>query len=453
MPWRPFLLTLWNYQGNMALYYFLLRAWIHLGDSEFVVRSLSVVFAVLTIPAIYFLGERLFDRATGLTAAVLLSVHSFHIQWSQEARGYSLLTLLLVVAAYFLVCAMESKTEGLGYWIAFSIAAALSFYAHIFAVFVLLAFALSIAFPKPYRVRTRTVVIVAILFEHLIAPMALFVLLQRTGSQLAWLHRPSFADISEFLLLLTSEGGILLLVIYLSLAGLAFVRPAGAGGSEAWTEGGSKKDKWGLRLLLLWLLLPPLITLAVSPVKPLFSPRYMLLCVPALVLLAARGLTLLYSLPAARRWVGAAAAVLLVSLSAWGTREYFVNFAAENTDWRSAVNYILQNQQPGDGVFIYTSHALCYRYYADHAEREHRVATAPDVLYPPDPRRPISRYEVASDTAGRERVWLLLHDVEENPVELDIIQSTLAKGFQPKEKHAFPGKILITLVLFVRTPR
>jgi mannosyltransferase len=141
IPLRPFLYTLWSYQGNMALYYFLLRAWIHFGDSEFVVRSLSVLFAVLTIPAIYFLGKRLFDRTTGLTAAVLLSVHSFHVQWSQEARGYSLLTLLLVLAAYFLICAMESKEESLGYWIAFTVTAALSFYAHIFAGFVLATFA------------------------------------------------------------------------------------------------------------------------------------------------------------------------------------------------------------------------------------------------------------------------------------------------------------------------
>src|SRR3984893_2313686 len=103
MPWRPFLGLLWSYQGNMTLYYFLLRAWIHLGDSEFVVRSLSVLFGVLTIPAIYMLGMRLFDRATGVTAAALLSVHSFHIHWSQETRAYSLLTLLLVLTTYALI--------------------------------------------------------------------------------------------------------------------------------------------------------------------------------------------------------------------------------------------------------------------------------------------------------------------------------------------------------------
>ena len=49
----------------MALYYVLLRGWIHLGDSEFMVRALSVLMGVLTIPAIYYLGKQLFDRPTG----------------------------------------------------------------------------------------------------------------------------------------------------------------------------------------------------------------------------------------------------------------------------------------------------------------------------------------------------------------------------------------------------
>jgi mannosyltransferase len=456
MPWRPFLETLWSYQGNMTLYYLLLRGWIHFGDSEFAVRSLSVLFGVLTIPAIYLLGKRLFDRPTGLVAAALLSVHSFHVQWSQEARGYSLLTLLLVVSAYLLVCAMESKEErSTGYWIAFTVTAALSFYAHIFALFVLTAFALSMAFPRPYCIRTRTVVMVALLFEHLTAPMALFVLLQHGGSQLAWLHRPALSDISEFLLLLTGQGGVFLVVIYLSLAGVALVYPAESDrpDSDSEKEKEKEKEKWGLRLLLLWLILPPLLTLAVSAIKPLFSPRYMILCVPALVLLASAGVTRLHKLPAPRRWAGAAGLILLMTLSGWGSYEYFANFAAENTDWRSAVNYILESQQQGDGVVIYGSHALCYLYYVGRAENQHKVATAPDVVYPPDPRRPVSRDEISSDTLGRQRIWLLLHDEQDKPDELAIVESTLAgQRFQPQEKRVFPGKILITVVRYDLAP-
>src|SRR5579862_6322615 len=107
LPWRPFVKVLWGYQGNMAFYYSLMHEWIHLGDSEFVVRSLSVLFGILAIPAIYILGARLFDRRTGLIAAVLLSVHSFHIHWSQEARAYSLTVLLLILTTYALTVALE----------------------------------------------------------------------------------------------------------------------------------------------------------------------------------------------------------------------------------------------------------------------------------------------------------------------------------------------------------
>jgi mannosyltransferase len=271
---------------------------------------------------------------------------------------------------------MESS-DNQGNWIVFAVTAALSFYTHIFAVFALAAHTLSIAFPKPYRVGTRTIVVVAILFEHLIAPMALFVLLNHAGSQISWLPRPSLAEIWKFLLLLTGRGGILLLVIYLMRCGLPFLRPAGI---RQWN-----KEKWAVRLLLLWLVLPPVLTLAATPIKPLFYARYMVMCVPALVLLAALGLTHLYKVPAARRWAGAAAFVLAIMLSGWGTYRYFINLARESTDWRSAVNYILEHQQPGDGVVFYRSHALCYRYYARRSAREHRVAAAPDVLYPSDP--------------------------------------------------------------------
>jgi uncharacterized membrane protein len=444
MPWRPFLKTLWNYQGNMALYYFLLRAWIHLGDSEFMVRSLSVLFAVLTIPAIYFLGKRLFDRSTGLIAAAMLAVHSFHIHWSQEARGYSLLILLLVLAAYFLVCALESKASR-SLWIAFAITAALSFYAHIFAVFVLAAFAFSIAYPKPYRIEKQTIVWVAILFEHLIAPMTLFVVVHHSGSQIGWLPRPSLPAVNEFFLLLTSQGGIVLAVIYLSLCGLAFMLASEASQPEKIQ---AEQEKWALRLLFLWLVLPPVMTLAVTPVKPLFYGRYMVMCVPALVLLAARGLTLLYHTPMARRGAAIAAFVLVMTLSGWGTHKYFARFPEESTDWRAAVNYIRDHQQPGDGVFIYTSHALSYDYYARQTVVGQKGVTAPEVLYPPDPRRPVSHDEITSDIAGHERVWLLLHDEKGRPAELAEVQSTIGEQFQSGEKHVFPGEIPITVVLY-----
>ena len=55
--------------------------------------------------------------------------------------------------------------------------------------------------------------------------MAAFVLLHHSD-QIAWIPRPTWADMTEFLKLLTGQGGMLLVVIYLALVGLAFL-PSG----------------------------------------------------------------------------------------------------------------------------------------------------------------------------------------------------------------------------------
>jgi mannosyltransferase len=443
MPWRPFLRLLWWYQGNMTLYYFLLRGWMHFGDSEFAVRSLSVLFGILAIPAVYALGTRLFDRATGLIAAALLSVHSFHIAFSQEARGYSLLILLLVVTTYALISATESNQEPWR-WILFAITAALCVYAHIFAILVLAAHALAIVFPRPFRIRFSTVAVTSIVFGFLVAPMAAFVLLHHSD-QINWVPRPAPGEIVEFLKLLTSQGGVVLVVAYFVLCGLAFWR------ADRTTDWG--KENWALRLLGLWLVLPPALTLAASVIKPLFFPRYMVMCVPALVLLAARGIVRLSRLPAVQHWAAAAALLLVLAFSAWGARQYFVNFPTETSDWRSAVGYILEHQQPGDGVLFYIPNFYPYRYYTHRAESRHQVTAAPDILYPPVPWRPLSRAELESDISGRKRVWLVLHIESLDPAQPVLIQSTLEERLKLQDRQLFPGEDLITVELFSEPSR
>src|ERR1700675_1393924 len=57
-PWGKFLRSLWWGEANMAFYYFLMRGWVLLGDSEVWVFSLSALFGVLAIPAVYLFGKR-----------------------------------------------------------------------------------------------------------------------------------------------------------------------------------------------------------------------------------------------------------------------------------------------------------------------------------------------------------------------------------------------------------
>ena len=78
---------LWWREANMSLYYVLLRAWMHFGQSEFFIRSLSVWMAVATVPAIYWLAGMLYDRRVGLIAAALFTFNAYTAFDTRRRRG------------------------------------------------------------------------------------------------------------------------------------------------------------------------------------------------------------------------------------------------------------------------------------------------------------------------------------------------------------------------------
>jgi len=61
--------TLWaafrTCEGNMWLYFILLRLWRIFGDGEFAVRSLAPIFSILSVPLIIQLGKRFFNIRVG----------------------------------------------------------------------------------------------------------------------------------------------------------------------------------------------------------------------------------------------------------------------------------------------------------------------------------------------------------------------------------------------------
>lgn len=75
----------------MGTYHLLLWLWAHggprTGDGEAFLRIPSAVFAVATLPFIYFISARLFNRRVGLIAALLTTLNTFFIHYAQEARG------------------------------------------------------------------------------------------------------------------------------------------------------------------------------------------------------------------------------------------------------------------------------------------------------------------------------------------------------------------------------
>jgi 4-amino-4-deoxy-L-arabinose transferase-like glycosyltransferase len=102
-----------------------------IGDSDFAVRVPSIIAGTLVVPALYALGRELYDRRTGVAAAVLGTVAPLLVWYSQEARGYAFVTLFAVLAV--LGCARVLRRGGPLDWALYTVAASLLIWSHWFA--------------------------------------------------------------------------------------------------------------------------------------------------------------------------------------------------------------------------------------------------------------------------------------------------------------------------------
>lgn len=80
------------------------------GVSEWSARLPFAVIGSFIPVLIYFLGQKMFNKATALSASTLIVFSYFLITWSRQARGYVLLQLcILVVLYYYLKLVKEKK--------------------------------------------------------------------------------------------------------------------------------------------------------------------------------------------------------------------------------------------------------------------------------------------------------------------------------------------------------
>ena len=114
---------------NPPLYYVLLNIHAHLlGDSEFSLRLFSLLNSLLTIPLSYQLGKRIAGESAGWYAALLVTL-SAQLWWAaQEARMYTLLAVLILIAALAWQRLLTRPTRTA--WLALIVAELLLLYAH-----------------------------------------------------------------------------------------------------------------------------------------------------------------------------------------------------------------------------------------------------------------------------------------------------------------------------------
>ncbi len=91
--------SLLRQDGSPPLYYGLLHLWMAVfGDSEPATYALSLLFALACIPVAWWAGRSLFDARAGWLCAVVAAVSPYVTQYSGQARMYTLVVLLSLVA-------------------------------------------------------------------------------------------------------------------------------------------------------------------------------------------------------------------------------------------------------------------------------------------------------------------------------------------------------------------
>ncbi len=411
---------LWHDEGNMALYYVLLRPWLIFGKTEGVVRLLSVIPGVAGIPLMYVVAKRLFGREAGILAAALFALNPCAIASSQEARAYSFVVFAVLLSTYVFVRLTEEPSYALA--IAYGMVAGFTCYFHYFGVLIPAAHAVSLIAVPASRRPWKQYVLAAAIFVVLASPVLWLIHAQDTG-HISWVQSPSLLELYHLGVFLAASGGkavgAVLLVLDVVLIGV--FRKALA---QAWRRS-DNLQRWPYTLTASLFFSPIVLTLLVSLVRPVFYHRFLIICLPAFALMTAVG-----ALRIPRQSWRLVAVTGVCVLSLVGT---VMSYSRVTEDWRGAISYLIANERPGDRV-------LYYQPVGYFAGQNYREWLAGENAY-----RPVETAVDPTDNSWEQkienapRVWLVLYRTRPADAQTRAIEQELLRSYTPGEQKAFRG--------------
>jgi mannosyltransferase len=359
---------------NMAFYHLLLRAWIRLGDDEVAVRSLSVLAALAALPAVYLLARQLFSPRVGMLSALFLALNPMHYSYARETRAYALTLLLVALGSYLFLRA--TSTGHSPEWIAYVLVMTLAAYSHFFAIFVIVSHGAYLLLKRQAQWKRATLSFAAL--AVLLMPILAYV---TSGGQAGRVTAET-PTIRDALFIAPSLTGREAFFFY---APATFVAVVAARGRPPF----SSKHAWSYRFLLLWLAIPVALAVAVTVVaKPILVSRYLLVCVPALVIVVAAAISELRRTLLFAAVVGAATV-----LAAWTVLSCHPGCRTEIEDWRGVEQLVRAEWRPGDEISFDPHYmSIPFSYYAGAGEfagrRRSRSPRGYPTLVDPLTRRP-----------------------------------------------------------------
>ncbi len=348
--WQHFAWVWWHGEANLQTVYFLLmRGWIHLGQSEAWIRLPSALFGIASLPLIFVVARKFMGDVPALACPALLAFNPTHVLYSQEARSYTLTIFLVLLSSYCFVRAVELGRRR--DWAAWTVVSILAFYSHDFAALVLVAQACSLFFkakPAPWR---PVVMCGAVILLAALPGLTYVFRASPENLHFLWMPRPSVKEFWHLAMFFGGGGAKVAVAVILWIAGGLAVM-CGRRGND------NHDEFWHGMLIVLWAVLPVAITALISLLHPMFLQRYMIFSLPATILLAGLGVSVL------GRWhVGL---VLVAALCAISIPTIVRDYSKPREDWRAASSAILSAASPGDAVVFFPFYTrVVFDYYRD----------------------------------------------------------------------------------------
>jgi hypothetical protein len=329
---------LWNHEANMWFYYLLIHFWQIISINEVWVRGFSVLFAILSVFPFYFLAKKLFNTKVAKIASLLLPFNFFFIFNAQNARSYSLLLFLTLIASLLFLRFVNQPTSKNK--IFFCLVSVLAIYAHVYAGFLLIGQMVYLYLEKKNE-SLQTILWIGFFQGLLLLPFLISPAFR--GDQVGWLDSPSvYAPLGIFSLLagdfLASTilfGLISIWVFYLVFKNLS--QPT-------------------IRYCLLLIFIPIICSLTISfLLKPIYQSIYLFVSLPYFLILISYGLSKISSKIINTTIIISILFLSLIRLYGWYYQIPTINFFIENQkeQWREVTKDIVSRSEPSDGMIFF----------------------------------------------------------------------------------------------------
>jgi mannosyltransferase len=350
-----------------------------IGTSDFALRLPSVCAMAVATGFTAAIGRRssvlagLSGRwadATGLLAGLVFATAPYATYYAQMARSYAFVTMFATAASYLLLRTWADG--GWRWWTGYAVAVACTGLFNTFGLLIIPAHALTVLavgsgsagsssaasagsdaesgsraesgaarwlrrMAGPWLVAAAVAVVVLV-------PLLLLSFRQR--GQISWLTKPDYNTLVDLVRAFAGSRELVLPIALLALGGIA----AGVFGAL------NGRRMSPAAMALPWLVLPPVVLIAVSMVKPVYNGRYIEFCLPALAILVAAGLVgmvrVLLGTPLRPvAWVPAAVVVVALAALLISPQHAIRQSSARPDNLRLASQIVAANERPGDVVF------------------------------------------------------------------------------------------------------